>query len=157
MRVSPARRPANPPTRWKRVLLVTLMVTVPRWASRRRKVRALRLTDRTVPSNWRVAAGVAVLVAGLAAGGVAVAAAEVAPRAAMDAAAMAIFLILMFPPWGAPFGVRCGCASAGNPPGRRGEGLVQRTVREWLARRPRTGRVLASRGVNAAPPPRRGP
>jgi hypothetical protein len=39
-------------------------------------------------------------VAGLAAGGVADAAADVAPRAAMDAAAMAIFLTLMVPPWG---------------------------------------------------------
>src|SRR4051812_50172401 len=56
MRVSPARRPAKPPTRWKRVLLVTLIVTVPRCASRRRNVRALRSTDRTVPSNWRGAA-----------------------------------------------------------------------------------------------------
>src|SRR3954454_17572554 len=147
MRVSPAPRPAKPPTRWKRVLLVTSMVTVPRWASRRRNVRASRLTDRTVPSNWRVGARGGAAVAGLAAGVVAVAAADVAPRAAMDAAAIAIFLTLMIPPWGgARFGVRSGCASAGKPPASAGQGLVPERVREWLAaaagERPRAGGVL---------------
>ena len=38
-------------TRSKRVRLVTRIVTVPRSESRRRKVRASRLTDTTVPSN----------------------------------------------------------------------------------------------------------
>src|SRR4051812_25155330 len=98
MRVIPARRPAKLPTRWKRVALVTLIVTVPRCVSRRRNVRALRFTDTTVPSNCRVAACVAG--AGWAAGVAAVAAADVAPRAAMDAATTAIFLTLMVPPWG---------------------------------------------------------
>src|SRR3954465_5192380 len=98
MRVSPARRPAKPPTRWKRVLLATLIVTVPRWASRRRNVRALRLTDSTVPSNWRGWAPAAAARRGFAAGVAAVAAADVAPRAAMDAATTAIFLTLMIPP-----------------------------------------------------------
>src|SRR4051812_12555686 len=65
MRFSPARSPAKPPTRWKRVLLVTLIVAVPRCTSRSRNVRALRSTDTIVPSNWRVAArGAGGLVAG---------------------------------------------------------------------------------------------
>src|SRR3954470_12534143 len=120
MRVSPLRRPEKPPTRSKRVALVTLIVAVPRWLSRRRNVRALRLTDTIVPSNWRVAACVAA--AGAVAGGAGGAAADVAPTAASDAATTAIFLILMTPSLGARFRceirMRSGRATAGKPRSR---------------------------------------
>ena len=55
MFLAPARSEENV-TRSKRVLLVTLIVTVPRSESRRRKVRLSRLTETTVPSYSRVAA-----------------------------------------------------------------------------------------------------
>ena len=105
-------------TRWKRVLLVTLIVTVPRSLSRRRKLRALRLTDTIVPSNWRVAAWVAtpvVFVVGVAA----LPTAAVVPSAASEAATTAIFLICISPSLG---------------------------VRRWGAIRMRSGRPTAVQG-----------
>ena len=62
MRVCPARSPENPAMRSKRVLRLTLTVIVPRSESRRRNVRALRLTDRIRPSysrSWDCVAGAA--------------------------------------------------------------------------------------------------
>src|SRR4051794_6977090 len=127
MRVMPARRPEKPPTRWKRVLPVTLIVTVPRSESRRRKVRALRLTDTIVPSYCRGAAWVVGAVC--AAGWAAPATAAVEPSAASAAATATVFLILMSISFGGVVGVWD--QDALRPSNRR-PGAVKDSVSRWL-------------------------